>query len=204
MDTTDYMINADILALAESKGLTIEVGYSEGDENPRVEFETSSTFVTRNNNLTNSADDTFNGYWGDDVDEAVANYACERGLDINDMMWWKVYAYSHGNISFSTTPFNCRWDSGLLGFIFESKKAVRDEFGVKRISAKLRKLIGERINGELSTLTQWANGEVYSVYLKEDDDVIASLHGIYSENDEYTSEIALQFISEYEHEAASA
>lgn len=90
---------------------------------------------------------------------------CEEGnpedIDPKDHIYLPVYRYSHGNIALSTTPFSCPWDSGQTGFIWESKKSIREEFGVKRISPRLRKLVQDRLRSEIEVYGQWCNGEVY-------------------------------------------
>lgn len=43
-----------------------------------------------------------------------------------------LYLYDHSGITISTTSFSCQWDSGKVGFIYISKKKVRDEYSVKR------------------------------------------------------------------------
>ncbi len=37
----------------------------------------------------------------------------------------------------NTTGFSCPWDSGQVGWVFVSKKKVREEYGVKRITESL-------------------------------------------------------------------
>jgi|LakMenE18May11ns_1017448.scaffolds.fasta_scaffold9946187_10 hypothetical protein len=38
-----------------------------------------------------------------------------------------LYLYDHGGITISTTPFNCRFDSGQVGFIYITKEKALDE-----------------------------------------------------------------------------
>jgi len=47
-----------------------------------------------------------------------------------DEAWSKypVYAYIHGGITVSTTPFSCRWDSGVLGFIRTTSKESAEKW----------------------------------------------------------------------------
>jgi hypothetical protein len=35
-----------------------------------------------------------------------------------------LYLYNHSGITISTTPFNCNWDSGQIGFIFIRQKEI--------------------------------------------------------------------------------
>ena len=52
-------------------------------------------------------------------------------------MWWPVYVYIHGNVVFCIKSFNSMCDSGLIDFIYESKKAINEELDVKHISSNL-------------------------------------------------------------------
>jgi hypothetical protein len=38
-----------------------------------------------------------------------------------------LYLYDHGGITISTTPFNCRFDSGQVGFIYITKEKALEE-----------------------------------------------------------------------------
>lgn len=199
---TDCMINDEVLALAAAKGLTIDVEYSEGHDSPRESC--SSILVTSNNNVTSVAEAKLpSDEWGSSIEAAISNYARLNNIDEADMMWWPVYAYIHGNVAFGIESFNIRWDSGLIGFIYESKKSIREEFGVKRISSNLTDKITQRIKDELATLTDWANGTIYAVSISKDGEHLDSLSGIYSQNDKYTSEVALEMIRNHSDDIAA-
>lgn len=38
-----------------------------------------------------------------------------------------LYLYDHSGITMKTTPFHCQWDSGQVGFIYITKKKMREE-----------------------------------------------------------------------------
>ena len=61
-------------------------------------------------------------------------------------MWWPFYAYIHGNVVFCIKSFNSMCDSGLIDFIYESKKAINEELDVKHISSNLTDKITQHIN----------------------------------------------------------
>ena len=94
-----------------------------------------------------------------------------------DTIWLPVYRYSHGNIALRTTPFSCPWDSGLTGYIYESKSSVRDEFGVKRISPKLRALIEDRLRTEVAVFGAYCNGDVFGYENEETGDSCWGFYG---------------------------
>ncbi len=71
-----------------------------------------------------------------------------------------LYLYDHGGITMSTSPFSCRWDSGQVGWTFVSKKKIREEYGVKRISKELIEKVTEMLEGEIRTYDMYLTGEL--------------------------------------------
>jgi hypothetical protein len=70
-----------------------------------------------------------------------------------------LYLYDHSGITMSTSPFDCRWDSGQVGFIFVSKYKIKKE-GIDETK------IEEYLKGEVETYDQYLTGDVwgYKVY----------------------------------------
>jgi hypothetical protein len=71
-----------------------------------------------------------------------------------------LYLYDHSGITMSTSPFSCRWDSGQVGWTFVSKKKIREEYGVKRISKELIEKVTEMLEGEVRTYDMYLTGEL--------------------------------------------
>jgi hypothetical protein len=57
-----------------------------------------------------------------------------------------IYKFEHGGVAFSAGSFSCPWDSGFVGYIALSKATIRGEYGVKRISKKLREKVEARFD----------------------------------------------------------
>ena len=72
-----------------------------------------------------------------------------------------LYLYDHSGITMSTSPFNCNWDSGQVGWVVVSKENVRKEFGVKRINKKLIEKVTNILEGEIKTYDQYLTGDIY-------------------------------------------
>lgn len=75
-----------------------------------------------------------------------------------------VHYYEHSGCAISTSssyPFNCRWDSGTIGFCVVTKKALRECFGVKKLKQEHLDKAESYILGEVETLNQWLEGDVY-------------------------------------------
>jgi hypothetical protein len=93
--------------------------------------------------------------------------------------YFPIYLYDHSGLTIRTYPFECRWDSGLLGYIYVTKERVRKEYGVKRISPQLLDKVSKVLLAEIEEMDYYLRGEVYCIDLEEDEEVIDSICGIY-------------------------
>lgn len=95
-----------------------------------------------------------------------------------------LYLYDHSGITMKTSSFNDRWDSGQVGFIYVSKKDVRKEYNVKRITKEIRDKVTKILEGEVDTYDKYISGEVFGFkVLDEDGEVIDSCWGYYDEDE---------------------
>ncbi len=90
----------------------------------------------------------------------------------NKYIYKKLYMYEHGNISFSTTDFNDRFDSGFLGFVYI------DPDDLKGRGLELERA-DDIINTELDIFEKYVNGEVFTVCIDRGDGDIEFISGIY-------------------------
>ena len=72
-----------------------------------------------------------------------------------------VYAYEHGGITVSTSPFTCLWDSGQVGYIYLTRGDILKEWGYKRLNAARRAKLYEYLKAEVETYNQYLTGDVY-------------------------------------------
>lgn len=94
-----------------------------------------------------------------------------------------VYIYDHSGVSMSTTPFSCQWDSSKVGYIYISKDTVRKEWGVKRISPKLRQQILDNLKAEIKEFSSYISGDVYTFdVISENESDIDSCGGFFGDN----------------------
>lgn len=98
-----------------------------------------------------------------------------------------VYAYIHSGATVATTPFGCRWDSGLSGFIYTKRTDYIKEFGAKR-NVK-NSAIEDHLKGYLETFDTWLRGEVYYFTIEdaETEETLDSCGGFYG--DDYANEM---------------
>ena len=90
-----------------------------------------------------------------------------------------VYAYIHSGVTVATTPFGCRWDSGLSGFTYTKRTDYIKDFGAKK-NVK-NSVIEDHLKGNLERFDQWLRGEVYyfSIEDAETEEILDSCGGFY-------------------------
>lgn len=80
-----------------------------------------------------------------------------------DIVSLPIFAYEHGNITISTRPFSCRWDSGQIGFIYAYKKDMIEN-GHKSEEDML-----EVLRQEVKTYDDYIVGNVYGYTITDDE-----------------------------------
>ena len=60
--------------------------------------------------------------------------------DFKDGVILPLYLYDHSGITISTSSFDCRWDSGCVGFICVSKDKIKEE-GIDELNEEHWKVI---------------------------------------------------------------
>jgi hypothetical protein len=101
-----------------------------------------------------------------------------------------LYLFDHAGLAISTTSGMFRacdpagWDWGQLGYIYATKDALRQEFGVTHLSRRLRSRAEEILHGEVTTYDQFLRGEVYGFTLTDrtTGELMDSCWGFYGEN----------------------
>lgn len=83
------------------------------------------------------------------MNEINIDYCPPQNMERHD-----VYVYEHGGIKLSLTPFSCRWDSGVAGYIYLPQQITSE--------AKV-----ERLNGLISLLNAYLNNDNYYCYDEE-------------------------------------
>ena len=109
-----------------------------------------------------------------------------------------LYMYDHGGITISLSPFQCRWDSGQVGFVVIPRLKMIEEFGKKNFTPKLKARALEVAKGEVETMDQFVTGQVYGYKIfgpmtgdLDDDDCreeLSSCWGFYGEISELIEE----------------
>lgn len=155
----------------EYKGCKVKIDYDSDPESPR-EWDNLGTIYT--NNLRHNFD-------GKSIKDLIRETGhCPDNFDhipfhlfSNGFIWAKVYAYEHSGMTIKIADENPypdpMWDSYLLGVVAVSKAKVRKEYGWKKVTPARANKVIEVMKGEIETLDQCLNGEVYG-YIVEDPD----------------------------------
>jgi hypothetical protein len=85
-----------------------------------------------------------------------------------------IYIYEHSGITI-TARYEVylrypdkQWDAGQVGYIYVTADDIRKEYGVKRISQKLKKKVAELLVCEVSAYDQYLTGDVYGYVVKDE------------------------------------
>ena len=125
---------------------------------------TTLIFFGKYSHLGDSHEFNTDDYGGwDEMEAAIKKH---YGKDLASIQ--KVYGYSHSGLAISTTPFQCPWDSGVLGFAVILRSTLKSICDVKRITNAVREQMVEWVNGEIEVLNQYANGEVYRFVIEDE------------------------------------
>lgn len=92
-----------------------------------------------------------------------------------------VYLYDHSGLLLNTAPFTCPWDSMQVGFIFMERKSIlKAKPGYSRITKKLKDWAEKILKLELTTYSQYLNGDVWDYVIKDETgEVVDSCCGFY-------------------------
>lgn len=91
-----------------------------------------------------------------------------------------LYPYDHSGITMATSPFNCRWDSGQVGFIYTTEEKVKEAFG--RIDDLILTQVEFNLQAEVELYDEYLRGNVFWFELTKDDEPVDSCSGFYGTN----------------------
>lgn len=145
------------------EGNTLKIFTDDNPMNPRTEFDNLGHMICfhKRYNL------------GDKTDLKSSDFTSWDDLEKHLIKKQKaciilpIFMFDHSGITISTHPFNDRWDSGQIGYIYVTKEDIKKEYGTDKITPELREIINRVLNGEVSEYDQYLTGEVYG-YQPED------------------------------------
>lgn len=175
----------------EYKGHIIKIGTDDGPSNPRTEFDNCCKMVCFHKDYKLGDEKDYNRSDYNSWDELKKDIIKQE----NAVVILPLYLYDHSGITISTTPFSCRWDSGQVGFVYMTRKSIKNDFGIKRLTKKALTRLQEIIKSEVKTYDDYLTGNVYfyQIYLKDDEEnIIDACHGYFGyESDESKWDVIL-------------
>ena len=128
-------------------------------ESPRTVFDNMCQMICfhKNYNLGDEHDINHNDY--DSFQEMI-----EANTLVHDIVI-PLYLYDHGHISISTGSFNCKWDSGQVGYAIMKTTDIIENYGSD--SPANRALAYQCLNGEVETYNYYLTGAVFGFEVVE-------------------------------------
>ena len=161
------------LETIEHRGYEIEIFYDESAENPITAWDGNMEFCCWHSRYDLGNSDRFGNGHGEPED-------CQEYAKKTNSILLPLYMYDHSGIALSLGreyPFNCRWDSGQLGYILIDREWLRRNFGKKYFTKKIRRrlLIFAEANVEL--YNDYLSGSVYGYSIEKAGDSCWGFYG---------------------------
>ena len=137
--------------------------------------------------------------WSEFIDAYLKHNYSEE--EIKNSVIVPIFMYDHSGISLSTTPFNCKWDSGMVGFIHGIANKVLNEQEVRKILIKEVDDYNDYLQNGTYEVEIWEDGEFQEShihYTPDVQDILDSIshYGFRPEFDESDVEEALNDMQE--------
>lgn len=158
----------DTLETIEYKDHTINI-YSDTDpESPR-EWDNLGTMLCFHKRYslgdkTELKSDDFSSW------DEVENYIVK---ELKAVVVLPLYLYDHSGLTIKIGSFygllpqgHAHFDSGQVGFIYATKKDIKDNWGIKRITKKKKDHTEKILRGEVETYDQYLRGDVYGYMIE--------------------------------------
>jgi len=179
---------SDYIAHTETaNGFRLNIIADSDLQNPRKEYDNASVMVCEHRRYdlgdSNGRDSAIEAVlssrdyrpsWEDEdkadcLDLSEPNHLWTAVQRCSDIIACPLYLYDHSGITISMSrgggnPFSCQWDSGMVGFVFMTKKAILENWmkpATSRLTAALKKQAEDLMDGEVETYDQYLTGDVY-------------------------------------------
>jgi len=163
----------ECLETIDYRGYEIKVYQDESAENPITEWDGNVEFCCWHSRYDLGNSDRFGNESGE-VEDCEA-YAKETGS-----LLYPLFIYEHGGIALSLGreyPFDCQWDSGQLGYILIDREWMKEHFGNKYFTEKMKSRMRKAAENGVKLYNQYLSGAVYGYNI--DDSVGDSCYGFY-------------------------
>lgn len=142
------------IEVIERNGKRAEIFYDECAEDPRDMYDNLGTMVCKHKRYRLGDNkiilDPHRFESWDEIEEYLKK-------EYNAEIILPLYLYDHSGITINTTGFQCKWDSGQVGFIFIDRETCIKEFGEVFSSEKIVNLL----EGEVKVYDAYLRGDMY-------------------------------------------
>lgn len=157
----------------EYRGYTIEIYQDEFPENPLTEWDGNVEFCCwhRGYDLGNSE------RFGNRLEGPEE---CQEYAKRTRSILLPLYMYDHSGIALSLGrdyPFNCRWDSGQLGYILIDREWLRKHYGKKYFTKKIRQQLLKSAEANVQLYNDYLSGAVYGYNVEKAGDSCCGFYG---------------------------
>lgn len=167
------------------RGILIEE-YDEDVINPREENYSGSCFLTFSRNHSSPDENEYRTMQDfllamgaiqadklySDGNIADGNDAMMKTLDRKGYISLPVYKYEHSGVCYTAAernPFNCDWDSCLIGIIYISKTDAKTVFNATRLTKNVKEKVLDLLKAEVKVYSDWADGNCHYYQLMDGD-----------------------------------
>lgn len=187
----------NIIESIQHKGMTINIFSDETAESPR-ENEHIGAIVCFHRRYRIGDKHGFNASDYSSLNDFKATL--EKDFDIAVIL--PVYLYDHSGITIRTTPFDCPWDSGQIGWAYVTVASIKKAYGIKRVSKSAIEQATKELEQEVKTLDSYLRGDFcgYDIEDVENGNRIDSCYGFESQAD--AEQAAKEFIDSLKENAA--
>lgn len=138
----------------------LEVEHDEDPMNPRTDWDNFTTMICFHNRYNVGDKHEYKSSNFDSWDEMEQQIL----LDYKVLLIKPLYMYDHSGITIKTSSFDCRWDSGQIGFVFIDEKQWKSLYGeVEVTDEKLDSIL----ESEVKVYDEYLTGNVYKYTIYE-------------------------------------
>ena len=159
----------NIIEQENYKGCEIKIIYDTYPPNPVEEYDSFGKMVCFHKRYS----------LGHKHNHSVEGFQAFLKVNEKNIVVLPLYLYDHSGITMKTTPFSCGWDSGQVGYIYVTREQILKEYGVKKVTSKIREKVEKLLIAEVDTYDKYLTGEVFGFIIEKNGEVEDSCYGFY-------------------------
>ena len=158
------------VAEARDGDIILRIHQDELAESPRVDYDNLGTMVCFHKRYSLGDEDEHKPGDFEGWQEVERHLTTEHDA----VVVLPLCLYDHSGLRMKVGSFqgllpqgHAEFDSGQIGFIYCSRDVICKEYNTKRVTSKLKRLVGGVLEGEVMVYDQYLQGDVYGFELLE-------------------------------------